>query len=136
MLEFLQSAKAYTPQPLLKQSLSTDEWEALEKHSNDMYNDFQERASVLIKRLEVTVESFFWSERVKKLEPEVKAVYEPLKAGLPLPHRVYPEDVISASTGCFIILILVLSSAVNNNVFGYLLAGLFSYHSSYTQTLN
>lgn len=87
------------PRPLLKQKLSAEEWKELGANSNAMYQEFQERASVLIKRLDVTLESFLWSDRVKKLEPKVRAVYDPLKAALPLPHRLQPEDLIASTTG-------------------------------------
>ncbi|KAL7677211.1 hypothetical protein ACOME3_003451 [Neoechinorhynchus agilis] len=63
------------PPPLLKFTLSGRQWERLAYFVNVLHQDYKARRQMLLKRLEVTVNSFLWSDRTKKLEKQIMDIY-------------------------------------------------------------
>ncbi|KAI4905477.1 hypothetical protein NFI96_028111 [Prochilodus magdalenae] len=51
--------------PVLKQSLNSEQWRQMEKVNHVLSTDYECRRRMLIKRLDVTVQSFSWSDRAK-----------------------------------------------------------------------
>ena len=64
--------------------------------------EFAKRADLLLKRLDVTVDSFMWSDRIKKMEPEIMEMYKPGRERLEYSPKVYVEDIMTASSGEYI----------------------------------
>ena len=64
-----------------------------------MADEYQMRAELLLKRLDVTVQSFTWSDRVKKIEENLNAAYRPLRARVTAKSRITVADVLAARIG-------------------------------------
>ncbi|KAI1894403.1 hypothetical protein AGOR_G00115450 [Albula goreensis] len=68
--------------PLLKKPLGPVHWEKIEAINQSLVNEYQVRRKMLLKRLDVTVQSFGWSERAKTHAEKLAKVYPPLRATL------------------------------------------------------
>ncbi len=55
--------------PLFSGHLSDKQWVILEKLERDMKAEYNVRSELLLKRLDVTVQSFSWSDRLKVQYP-------------------------------------------------------------------
>lgn len=84
---------------LFKHELDEGEWQLVAKYSDRLNEEYAQRAQMILKRLDATVESFTWSDRLKKKEPEIKAAYDKMKPQLISPLPVTLEDLIKATTG-------------------------------------
>ncbi|TRY69700.1 hypothetical protein DNTS_008909 [Danionella cerebrum] len=62
--------------PLLKSSLSNAEWRALERINSVLLSEYECRRRLLIKRLDVTVQSFSWSQRAKARVDRMASAYQ------------------------------------------------------------
>ena len=51
--------------PLLKASLSNKQWEKVNFINSAMRQEYECRRDMLLKRLDVTIQSFNWSDRAK-----------------------------------------------------------------------
>ncbi|XP_038823216.1 protein FAM98B-like [Salvelinus namaycush] len=58
--------KDHIGKPVLKKSLDSEQWERLEQINTVLSSEYECRRRMLIKRLDVTVQSFGWSERAKE----------------------------------------------------------------------
>lgn len=54
------------PKPLLNTELNSDQWKQLEKMNEALAKDYRCRRQMMIKRFEVTLQSFTWGERGKE----------------------------------------------------------------------
>ncbi|XP_051900397.1 protein FAM98A-like isoform X4 [Pristis pectinata] len=68
--------------PLLSRSLEPGQWEHLEEIHQAMCVEYECRRQMLISRLDVTVQSFHWSERAQQCGAAMGQLYEPLRDGL------------------------------------------------------
>ena len=50
--------------PLLKSILSPSQWEVVEYTSHALRQDYEVRRQMLLQRLDVTIQSFTWSDRI------------------------------------------------------------------------
>ncbi|XP_043929438.1 protein FAM98B-like [Protopterus annectens] len=57
--------KGYLGNPLLKSTLTSEQWEKLKNINAALCREYDCRQRMLLKRLDVTVQSFDWSERAK-----------------------------------------------------------------------
>uniref|UniRef100_A0A4W5MVS7 Family with sequence similarity 98 member B n=1 Tax=Hucho hucho TaxID=62062 RepID=A0A4W5MVS7_9TELE len=57
--------KDHIGKPVLKNSPNSEQWERLEQINTVLSSEYECRRRMLIKRLDVTVQSFGWSERAK-----------------------------------------------------------------------
>lgn len=57
-------------QSLIKVNLSTKQWAQIEKINQILYDDYKTRRELLLKRLDVTIQSFKWAERLKVKDEE------------------------------------------------------------------
>ncbi|XP_026135873.1 protein FAM98A [Carassius auratus] len=75
-------------EPLLKKPLGPVHWEKIEAINQALVNEYEVRRKMLLKRLDVTVQSFGWSERAKTHVERVSKVYQPLRVVLATKSRV------------------------------------------------
>ncbi|XP_067875224.1 protein FAM98A-like isoform X2 [Heterodontus francisci] len=68
--------------PLLSRSLEPDQWEHLKGIHQAMCLEYDCRRQMLISRLDVTVQSFHWSEGAQKHGAVIGQLYEPLRQAL------------------------------------------------------
>ncbi|KAG8430455.1 hypothetical protein GDO86_020564 [Hymenochirus boettgeri] len=67
---------------LLNAELSTEQLERLEKINSALCKEYECRRIMLIKRLDVTVQSFGWSDRAKARTDEIARTYQPVRYSL------------------------------------------------------
>ncbi|KAG7268492.1 hypothetical protein CRUP_000214 [Coryphaenoides rupestris] len=68
--------------PLLKKPLGPVHWEKVEALNQSLVNEYEVRRKMLLKRLDVTIQSFGWSDKAKSHTEKMKKVYHPLRAAL------------------------------------------------------
>ncbi|CAI9614858.1 unnamed protein product [Staurois parvus] len=68
--------------PLLSKTLGPTHWEKIEAINQAISNEYEVRRKMLIKRLDVTVQSFGWSDRAKSQSDKLGKVYQPKRAAL------------------------------------------------------
>ncbi|CAJ0936140.1 unnamed protein product, partial [Ranitomeya imitator] len=79
-------------QALLNVDLTAQQLEHLEKINDALCKEYECRRRMLIKRLDVTVQSFGWSDKAKAKMDEIARVYQPIryslspKSGISVPH--------------------------------------------------
>ncbi|XP_046710995.1 protein FAM98B isoform X2 [Silurus meridionalis] len=84
--------------PVLKQTLNSEQWRQLEKMNSVLLADYECRRRMLIKRLDVTVQSFSWSDRAKAKTDTMARAYQPkrhsltLKSSISLAHLLAARD--------------------------------------------
>ncbi|XP_058018132.1 protein FAM98B [Ahaetulla prasina] len=74
--------KAYLEKPLLKTPLNTKQMKQLEKINEALLTEYECRRRMLMKRLDVTVQSFGWSDRAKVKTDDIARIYQPKRYGL------------------------------------------------------
>ncbi|KAM9842670.1 protein FAM98B [Aulostomus maculatus] len=72
--------------PVLKKPLSGEQWEKLHKINSVLSSEYECRRRMLIKRLDVTVQSFGWSDRAKVKVDSMARAYQPKR------HSLRPES--------------------------------------------
>ncbi|XP_053128097.1 protein FAM98B [Hemicordylus capensis] len=72
----------YVGKPLLKTPLNPDQTERLEKINEALLSEYECRRRMLMKRLDVTVQSFGWSDRAKVKTDDIARIYQPKRYGL------------------------------------------------------
>ena len=75
---------AHMSKPLLKARLSAKQWETVEFINKALIQEYQVRREMLIKRLDVTIQSFKWSDQAKVCWKPV--IIETIKRELKHPH--------------------------------------------------
>ncbi|KAE8585783.1 hypothetical protein XENTR_v10021454 [Xenopus tropicalis] len=68
--------------PLLKTELQPSQWEKLADLHCQLLGEYECRMRMLVTRFDVTVQSFYWSERAKELGAAMKEVFWPLRQSL------------------------------------------------------
>ncbi|XP_072284049.1 protein FAM98B isoform X2 [Pyxicephalus adspersus] len=76
---------------LLNVNLNAEQLEHLEKINEALCIEYECRRRMLIKRLDVTVQSFGWSERAKAKTDDIARVYQPVR------YSLCPKSAISLS---------------------------------------
>ncbi|XP_051158343.1 protein FAM98A [Leptopilina boulardi] len=77
----LQEVKAQVPPQLLSKpifvgKLSNNQWQKLKELQSELQSEYTIRRELLLKRLDVTVQSFLWSDRLKSKENEVMTCFK------------------------------------------------------------
>ncbi|KAJ8250594.1 hypothetical protein COCON_G00225160 [Conger conger] len=67
---------------LLKKPLGPVHWEKIEAVNQALVNEYEVRRKMLLKRLDVTVQSFGWSDKAKTHGEKLAKVYPPLRSSL------------------------------------------------------
>ncbi|XP_060687303.1 protein FAM98A [Hemiscyllium ocellatum] len=68
--------------PLIKKALGPLHWEKLEAINQVLVNEYEIRRKMLLKRMDVTIQSFGWSDRAKTQTEKLAKVYQPKRAAL------------------------------------------------------
>ncbi|XP_048188741.1 LOW QUALITY PROTEIN: protein FAM98B [Perognathus longimembris pacificus] len=74
--------KNHVGKPLLKMDLSPEQAEKLERINQALSCEYECRRRMLVKRLDVTVQSFGWSERAKVKTDSIARIYQPKRYAL------------------------------------------------------
>ncbi|CAB3237728.1 unnamed protein product [Arctia plantaginis] len=84
--------------PLYNKALSEKDWKQLETIYKEMYEDYRLRKETLITRLECTIQSFQWSERLKKDINLIQSAYRTKREMLKPKPDVKLSDFLAART--------------------------------------
>nr|XP_057947526.1 protein FAM98B [Doryrhamphus excisus] len=77
--------------PVLKKSLSSEQWEKLHNINAVLSSEYECRRRMLIKRLDVTIQSFGWSDRAKAKVDSMARAYQPKR------HTLRAESTVDAA---------------------------------------
>ena len=66
----------------MKKPMGPAHWEKIEAINQAVANEYEVRRKLLIKRLDVTVQSFGWSDRAKSQTEKLAKVYQPKRSVL------------------------------------------------------
>uniref|UniRef100_A0A7N8Y7D2 Family with sequence similarity 98 member A n=2 Tax=Mastacembelus armatus TaxID=205130 RepID=A0A7N8Y7D2_9TELE len=69
-------------EPLMRKTLGPVHLEKIEAINQALVNEYEVRRKMLLKRLDVTVQSFGWSDRAKAQAEKLAKVYQPLRSAL------------------------------------------------------
>ncbi|KAG7328737.1 hypothetical protein KOW79_008681 [Hemibagrus wyckioides] len=83
-------------EPLMTKALGPLHWEKLEVINQALVNEYEVRRKMLLKRLDVTVQSFGWSDRAKSQTEKLAKVYQPLRSVLAFKSRVSVAHLLAA----------------------------------------
>lgn len=86
----------YLSEPLLTKNLSSKQWEEVSKINDAMCQEYKMRRKVLIKRVDVTIQSFTWSDKLKNSTEEVSQAYQPIRSLLVEDSLTSISDVLAA----------------------------------------
>ncbi|XP_075213317.1 protein FAM98A-like [Lycorma delicatula] len=82
--------------PLLNTILTEKQWYALEDVLEKLRNEYKLRREMLLKRLDVTIQSFQWSDRLKKQEDRIAQVYTAQRKNILTEPNVDIADLLAA----------------------------------------
>ncbi|CAH1792036.1 unnamed protein product [Owenia fusiformis] len=82
--------------PLLKVRLSDKQWATLEEINSALLKEYETRRSMILKRLDVTIQSFKWSDKAKHKEDLVASKYQPIRKLLTSKSSVQVGALLSA----------------------------------------
>ncbi|XP_037342489.2 protein FAM98B isoform X2 [Pungitius pungitius] len=77
--------------PMLKKSLCSEQWEKLRNINTALSSEYECRRRMLIKRLDVTVQSFGWSDRAKVKVDSMAKAYQPRR------HSLRPQSTVAVA---------------------------------------
>jgi len=97
--------------PLFTGVLSSTQWEILERIHADMKDEYRYRREMLLKRLDVTIQSFQWSGTAKNKQDAIVAAFGVKRRQLVLEPNVSLADLLSARED-----LIVLEKTSNANV--------------------
>ncbi|KAK9510079.1 hypothetical protein O3M35_004940 [Rhynocoris fuscipes] len=83
-------------EPLFKGILSPKQWDMMEKIQKELHEEYKIRRELLLKRLDVTIQSFQWSERMKGRENEIASIFSPKRNALSTNPEVKLSDILAA----------------------------------------
>lgn len=82
--------------PIFDGKLSQNQWEMLEEIQAELNDEYSLRRKMLLTRLDATVQSFTWSDRIKAREGEVAGMYGRLREVLTVKPCVGIPDLLAA----------------------------------------
>ncbi|GBL83370.1 hypothetical protein AVEN_86860-1, partial [Araneus ventricosus] len=77
--------------------LTEKQWFQLEKLHQEVYTEYKYRRNLLLTRLDVTVTSFFWSDRLKSKTDEIMKKYNKQRCVISDEPAVKISDILSAT---------------------------------------
>ncbi|XP_074647049.1 protein FAM98A-like [Tubulanus polymorphus] len=86
----------YLGKPLLNCRLSEKQWNHLMSINSALTEEYQLRREMVLKRLDVTIQSFMWSERAKAKEDKIASVFQPLRTTMNAKSHVSIASILSA----------------------------------------
>nr|XP_049707827.1 protein FAM98B [Helicoverpa armigera] len=84
--------------PLYNKALTEKDWKQLEAAFTEMYEEYRLRRETLITRLECTIQSFEWSDRLKSKKDVIQSTYRPKRELLKVKPDVKLSDFLAART--------------------------------------
>lgn len=79
--------------------LSDEQWAKLTEINQTLCDDFQMRRELLLTRLDVTIQSFKWADRLKKNNQEITSLYQQKRKELSIRPTIKPYYVLAARDG-------------------------------------
>ncbi|XP_050989566.1 protein FAM98B isoform X2 [Labeo rohita] len=99
-----QLPETHVGDPAFKSSLHSEQWRELEKINSVLSAEYECRRRMLIKRLDVTIQSFSWSDRAKVKIDRMARVYQPKRYCLSLRASVSVAHLLAARQDvCYIV---------------------------------
>lgn len=86
----------YLGRPLLQTNMSENQWNQIHKINKILYDDYKTRRELLLKRLDVTIQSFKWAERLKDKTDEISNAFITRRRALTVEPNVRIEDIMAA----------------------------------------
>ncbi|KAK7576011.1 hypothetical protein V9T40_012297 [Parthenolecanium corni] len=83
-------------EPLFTGKLSDKQWHALDLYYKELLMEYRMRREMLLKRLDVTIQSFEWSDRLKAKSNDIKKSFCTIRSGLIVEPKVKLSDVLAA----------------------------------------
>ncbi|XP_045457397.1 protein FAM98A [Melitaea cinxia] len=84
--------------PLYNKAVTEKDWKELETLFSDMFEEYRLRRETLITRLECTIQSFEWSDRLKAKKDQIQSTYRPKREHLKVKPNVKFSDFLAART--------------------------------------
>jgi hypothetical protein len=84
---------------LLNVALTAKQWSSLVKINKLLNDDFKLRREMLLKRLDVTIQSFKWADRLKTKNDEITRLFDAKRKELSLSPSVKMSDLLAARDG-------------------------------------
>ncbi|KAK5853543.1 hypothetical protein PBY51_014687 [Eleginops maclovinus] len=91
-------------EPLMKKALGPVHVEKIEAINQALVNEYEMRRKMLLKRLDVTVQSFGWSGRAKTHAEKLASVYQPLRSVLSTKSNISVAHLLAARQDFSVIL--------------------------------
>ncbi|XP_046399941.1 uncharacterized protein LOC124166455 [Ischnura elegans] len=82
--------------PLFFGTLSGNQWHTLMGIQQELHEEYRMRREMLLKRLDVTIQSFLWSERAKSQEDRIAQIFQSKRAQLRVEPTVQLSHVLAA----------------------------------------
>lgn len=79
--------------------MNDEQWSKLSEINQTLCDDFQMRRELLLTRLDVTIQSFKWADRLKSNNHEITNLYQQKRKDLPNRPSVKPFFVLAARDG-------------------------------------
>ncbi|KAL4707113.1 hypothetical protein ACJJTC_011439 [Scirpophaga incertulas] len=97
--------------PLYNKALTEKDWKALEISFSEMYEEYRLRREMLITRLECTIQSCEWSDRLKTKKEIIQSISGPIREQMKAKPDVRLADFLAARTS-----LLLVEKTSNANV--------------------
>ncbi|VDK76879.1 unnamed protein product [Onchocerca ochengi] len=85
------------PRPLFTASVSETQWEKIAAINEKLIQEYRTRILLLLKRLDITIQSFTWSDRIKKMQDKLHEIYRPQREQIMLTSNVGMDDLLAAT---------------------------------------
>ena len=85
--------------PMLNTSLSAKQWSTLAKINRLLNDDFKLRREMLVKRLDVTIQSFKWADRLKSKNDEIARLFDNKRKEFTVNQTINFSDLLAARDG-------------------------------------
>ncbi|CAD5221513.1 unnamed protein product [Bursaphelenchus okinawaensis] len=91
------------PKPIFNGKFNDKQWSQLNTFAQNFTKDYKVRTEMLLKRLDITIESFLWSDKVHQLEKSVMKAYLPERNTLGYWKPIGVEGLLGATEDLLII---------------------------------
>ncbi|XP_014249690.1 protein FAM98A-like [Cimex lectularius] len=106
-----ESSQKCISDPLFTGQLSEKQWKSLEKIQQELQQEYAIRRQMLLKRLDVTIQSFQWSERMKGRENEIATHFSEKRNLMTTKPNIKLSDLLAARHH-----LAILEKTSNSNV--------------------
>ncbi|KAL0859894.1 hypothetical protein ABMA27_010226 [Loxostege sticticalis] len=89
--------------PLYNKAITEKDWKQIENSFTEMFEEYRLRRETLITRLECTIQSFEWSERLKTKKDIIQSTYRPKRDQLKVKPDVRLSDFLAARTSLLLV---------------------------------